>query len=233
MNDEQNRLLISTGWYADRERHKDYCQRSQLTFASNWFNDYWMPYIERFIVPDRYFVYSCQCPVKPVFDKINIDKVELVYASRDAALLDHRHGFHAGVMLGLQYALCEAMDFLYIEQDCFVFGLDKAVEWARTNIQDKLIIYGGYPYWFHDNWAEQSLMFVPNHAIPAVLYIINNARVHEDNSGIPEVKWHHLFKDSARFWSFGYGRHKVGYWNREMIYKQQLTDEEIKIFWGL
>ena len=227
----KSKLLISTGWYSDTERHRNYNQRSQLTFASNWFCDYWMPYIERFVVPDRYFIYSCDCPVKPMFYKL--DRIEIVYASRNAKLLSHRHGFHAGVMLGLQYALCEGLDFLYIEQDCFVYGLDKMVDWARTHIHDKLIVYGWQPWWFNPGWAEQSLMFVPNQAIPTVLWIINTARVHENNVGIPEVNWHNLFQNAFVKWPVGYGRCAVSDWDGSMFFKQQLTDKEVERFWGM
>ena len=173
-------------------------------------------------------MYSCDCPVKPVFH--NLDRIEIVYASRNASLLDHRHGFHSGVMLGLQYALCEGLDFLYIEQDCMVYGLDKAVDWARTNIRDRLIVYGFTPWCFHPGWAEQSLMFVPNQAIPAVLWIINTARVHEINQGIPEMIWHNLFQNCFVAWPFGYGRHCVNDWEQPMFFKQQLTDSEIEKF---
>ena len=230
---DNDNILISTGWYADQERHKNYNQRSQLTFASNWFCDYWMPYIERYINPGKYFIYSCECPVKPIFDKKDVNKIEIVYASRNASLLDHRHGFHAGVMLGLQYALCEGRDFLYIEQDCLVVGLDKVIDWARCNIHDKLIVYGWDPWWFHPGWAEQSLMFVPNYAIPTVLYLINNARVHENNMGIPEMNWHNLFQNCFVAWPFGYGRHQVTDWGQPMFYKQQVTDGEVEKFINL
>ena len=144
--------------------------------------------------------------------------------------LDHRHDYHAALMVSLQYAYANEMDWLNVEQDCLVYGLDKVVQWARDHIVDKMIIFGWKPWCFQTNWAEQSLMFVPFHSIPSVLYFINQAMVHINNIGVPEKNWYNLFKNSFVAWPFGYGRHPVKDWSGDMFYRQQVSDKDIEQF---
>lgn len=229
-----NRLLIATSWYSDATIHNRYQHRSKKVLEPNWLRDYWQPYVERFVVPDRYFCYVSNCDIMPYEDTFAASSNwEYVVGYDYAKKLDHRHDYHAALMLSLQYAFCNGMDWLNLEQDCLCYGLDKVLEWANNNINDKLIIYGWDPWWYRPGWAEQSLMYVPRLTIPAVLYIINNARVHENLAGCPEVNWHQLFCNSFISWPFGYGRCEVKDWSGEMFFKQQVTDREIDNFLGL
>ena len=235
-----NNILVTTGWYSDTERWKQYenIDRSKLTFQPNWFRDYWLPQITHFIDPYFYF-YISECPVKPDWDLLPneiIDQVQFVIATKPASKLDHRHGFHAAIMNGLQFALTEGMNFLFIEQDCFVHNLDRVVEWCQENvIGDKWIAYGFGKYSLSQGWAEQSLIYVPNNRIALIQAILSGNRIHE-GTGLPapEVIFHHLLKHYVIPFQFGYGRHPVERWNKdEMFYRQQLTDSDIQNFIAL
>ena len=229
---EINRLLIATSWYSDPEKHKDYGSRSKKVLEANWIRDYWQPYIERFVMPEQYFCYISNCDIMPCEDTF-LKNWNYVIGYDYAKKLDHRHDYHAALMVSLQYAYANELDWVSIEQDCLVYGLDKVVQWARDHVADKLIIFGWKPWCFQKDWAEQSLMYCPFHAIPTVLYFINRAMVHVNNIGVPEKNWYNLFKGSFVGWPFGYGRHTVDDWSREMFFKQQVSDNEIDKFFRI
>ncbi|MDZ7376046.1 MAG: hypothetical protein ONB13_05450 [candidate division KSB1 bacterium] len=184
-------------------------------------------------MPDRYFILISNCEILPDQDTFCDGKWEYIFGHDDASLLPHSHDFHAAILMGLQYAACYQMDFLYIEQDCIAFGLDKMIAWAQENIGDKLIIYGFGEWSYQPGWAEQSLMYIPNHAIQTVISIMLAAAVHTQQHTVPEVLWHNLFRNYMIAWPFGYGRHPVRNWNDPMFYRQQVSDIDISRFLSL
>ena len=131
-------------------------------------------------------------------------------------------------MMGAQYALCCGCDFVYIEQDCLVYGLDRALAWA----QGRDMVYGyGDPCQIIDGWAEHSFFFVSSGYIPNMLTAMNTQRVHETvGYPLPEIWWHNTFGSIADFWPFGYGRKRPIKWDGEAFYAQQLTDDELRGF---
>ena len=235
-------ILITTGWYSDSKRWKQYqgAGRSKLTFESNWFSDYWIPQIEKFINP-YYLFYVSNCEILPFFEMFeeNADqwnnKYNILYATKRADKLEHRHGFHSAIMNGMQFALTEGLHFVFIEQDCFVHNLDKVIDWSLENTSkndNKFLAYGFGQYSFQRGWAEQSLIFVPNNCIEFVIDELNKSRIHETKGlPMPERIWQVLFERYAVFFPFGYGRYEVKNWNKDgMFYKQQLTDKDISNF---
>ena len=147
------------------------------------------------------------------------------------------HSSYSGYMLAATYALANDMDWCYIEHDCLVFGLDKALAWARGN--GIKLAYGYDPYTRTPGWVEQSFQFVANAYLPTYLERMTHSRLHEDTSDTtPELLYAELFEDDASHWPNGYGRTRpagMGLdWpllvKDEWFYAQQLTDGEIDGF---
>ena len=115
---------------------------------------------------------------------------------------------------------------VYIEQDCFVHGLEKALEFAK----DKKICYGFGEYSYNPDWAETSFVFVHKDFLDDFMIRILSSNADRETEFVTELLFHELFKDVFTPWPFGYGRKPVLDWNQEMFYKQQLTDKDIDKF---
>jgi hypothetical protein len=234
------RLCIGTGWCVSADQAQ-YCNpnRSKLTFDERWLSQYWKPYIERYVTPEKYVIYISNSRVYPIIqwdqDK---DRIEVVHGFDPVETLDHRHDFFASVLLGAQYALLNAMDYVYIEQDCLVKGLDRALAWAR----DKRLCYGyGDKCCYSAGWAAQSFMWVRNDFLPEFIGRLNVDRCFDSAQqpggepvAVPEVIFHYIFKAVASFWPFGYDRKRPPGFSldEEMFFVQQCSDLEIEYLMG-
>jgi len=223
-----NRLCIGTGWYADSKGHSNLARSKRIT-EPDWLK-FWEKYLHRWIVPAAITCYVSNCEIFPNLTP----RFEIITGFDEAEKLDHRHDFHVSVLFGANYALWNGMDFLYVEQDCLVHRPDLALKFA----EDKNIVYGFGPNAsFNTGWAEQCLMYVSNDFLPEFLNRLNRLRFHEDNLGVPERKWHDIFRDAAAFWPNGFGRKRpADFWEREKpewFYLQQLTDADVDGFFRL
>lgn len=219
-----NRICLASGWCAFKKSRGDTAGWPHQ-YDPGYLKNVWKPQIEKFIKPDEYFIYISDCDIYP--DTFNAN---VVYGHDYAGELCHRHDWYSSVMMGAQYAFCNSMDFVYIEQDCMVHGLDKALEWA----QGEKMCYGFGPNAsLFPEWAEHSFVYIGLDYIPEMLYKINLPQIHThiDTAGrVPETIWHRMFKDVATFWPFGYGRKRPIDFNQEVFYAQQLSEKEIAEF---
>jgi len=229
-----NPLIISTGWYADNRGHNN-PGASKMLYRPDWFGKYWFPMISMSMelekLPEALFVYESNCEVRCDLTEIPVTvHVERVRNLTPAIQQDHRHDWFCSVMMGAEYALCNGCDLVYIEQDCFVKGLWKAIAYAQGIGH----IYGyGRECSMGSGWAENSFMYVANDFLPEFLMVLNNRRWFEGKgSPMPEVMWHEVFKnyDEVSFWPFGVGRKRPIPWEDEIYFAQQLTDGEIEKF---
>jgi len=136
-----------------------------------------------------------------------------------------RHDWWSSFLFGAMYAYNNNMHLVYIEQDCLVKGLDKAVEFAIDS--GKSMFYGYGEYSFQKGWAEQSFVFVKNTVLNNVINRILYCEVDREPRPLPEQLFHELFNDAFTEWPFGYGRKPVTDWDAPIFYKQQITQEEL------
>ena len=228
-----NPFILSTGWYADNRGHNN-PGASKLLYDSRWFEKYWFPMLSLSLemeLPQALFVYESNCDVRcslsgiPV--TVHVERVRNLWPNETQ---DHRHDWFCSVMMGAQYALCNGCDLVYIEQDCLVGGLNKAIEWA----QDYKHVYGyGRQCSMAHGWAENSFMYVRNDFLPELLNVLNqNKWLDGRGAPLPEMLWHGAFyeMDGVEFWPFGSGRKRPIPWQEEFFYGQQLTEGEIEKF---
>lgn len=231
-----NNIIIGTGWCAREEGHNN-PKVSKILQQPDYLDKVWRAYIEAFVKPYKYFLYVSNCDIKPklsMWMRRNCETVRNVKPERGQ---DHRHDWCASLMMGAEYALCNGCDFVYIEQDCLVYGLDKALEWAYG--QNANIAYGfGENCSFYKGWSESSFFYVHNGFLPFFLDLFNRSRVHEwTKSPVPEVWWTNMFTRivdwhvfRVKHWPFGYGRKRPIDFDEEVFYAQQLTDGELNNF---
>ncbi len=220
-----NKIVVSCGWCSFAESRKD-SPADPIQYTPSYLNAIWRQQIEKYVVPDEYFIYASKCDIypDPLFTP-NIVRGH-VYAREQ----QHRYDWYNSITVAGQFAFCNEMDLVIIEQDCLVHGLDKALEWARG----KDMVYGYGPNCsFRPGWSENSFMFVSNKFLPEMLHRLNVSGVHrkfDTPRNVSEVEWHKLFADAAAYWEFGCGRLRPIPWDEPIFYAQQLSLDEINSF---
>lgn len=222
-------LLVSTNWCAHADGRANNPNTSKRMYDKNYLGDIWWRHvadkIEIIEGETACFVYESRCdrptswPTDPMYTEMllcNQAKVEEQ---------NHAHDVYAGMTMAAQYALVNGMDWLYIEQDCLVYGLDKVLKFT----EGKKMCIGGGEYAWQPGWAEESLMWVSNEYLPTFIQKINAVRLYETEK-IPEPIVMQMFKDDATLWPFGYGRKRPIDFDQEVFYAQQLSDEELDKF---
>ena len=218
-------MIIGTGWHAKKNQHNRNITTKRI-YDPNYLWDIWQPYILHFYKPDNFFVYVSNCEILPAIPKEK--KAETVYSIRD--INQHKHDDHAiSMMQGAYYAHCMNQDFLYIEQDCMVYGLDRAIRWLEK--EKPLISYGYGEYSYLPEWAENCFVFIRRDFVPEMIRRHHEYQFHNWHyyRGVPEVIFHRMFQDVATFWPFGFGRKQIN-WNEPIFYAQQLNDKKIDKF---
>lgn len=227
------KVCIGTGWYSDNERkNKTNPLCSALYFDPDYLWDVWMPHVKCFVEPGAIVVYEsvCELPLKALPSGVEIITGKRENVSRPY-LLGHPHDWGASIMMGAQYAYCNEMNFIYFEQDCLCYRLDKALEWA----EGKNLVYGFGPLTsWQPGWAELSLIYVSCNFIPLFMRRLYEFQLHIWNFDFnrvkhPEICIHRLFQDVAEYWPFGYGRLPID-WSQEVFYAQQMLDADLNKF---
>ena len=222
-------VIVSTGWFAKKPLEENRLVKqancSPRLFERNYLIDVWRPYILRFIKPKGFLIYLCDCGVYPTEQPKDC---EFILSRR--SISQNKHNDHATSMLiGAYYAFLNECDFVYIEQDCLVYGLDKALEFAR----DYQICFGGGDYAYSDGWAENSFVYVKYEFIPEFIdrqnKILFHAFPNKYNTKIPEATFLELYPE-VKLWPFGVGRTRPIPWESEVFYAQQLSDTELTKF---
>ncbi len=214
---------LCTGWCAFNEKRS--CNLGDgAVYKPDYFDKVFFPYHLKQVEFDSTFVYTSKSDYDPYYyEHIPRNVSSIIYAKN----LKHEFGWYASVMMGAQYSLVNKCDMIYVEQDCLVYGLREALDWAKG----KKIVYGFGDVSWCPGWAEHSFFYVSNEYLGTFLSILNGCRIHENEKILPEVSWHSLFKDVADFWPFGTGRKRpIPFDSDGPFYSQQLKTNEIREF---
>ena len=222
------KLLVGTGWCAHFEGHNN-PRRSARQNEPSFFYDYWQRTIFKQIEHPIFSLYQSQCDNKigGVIDSL----FSLSFATTHAKELPYRHDWAASNITAAAYAYANDMDYLFVEQDCLVVGLDKVVDMAREK--------GGIWYGFGPNasyrpgWAENCLIYVDNALLLAFIRAMHAIKDTPDGKPFLEQRFHEELsrcEGHIHFWPFGCGRLRPIPWEEEIFYAQHLTDEELDKF---
>lgn len=216
-------IVITTGWHSSGKSPN--VGTSQKVYQKEWLAQ-WLDY--HTVNNAAYSIYISKCPVFPdgcnKFNNISVATLANNYYHT-------RHDWSSSVLSGALYAYNNNLDFVYIEQDCFVYGLEKAVSWAK---QEKVnIAYGTDQHAFAQGWAENSFTFVDRQFVPTFIERIVSTQIDRISKRFIELLITDLFGEDVTPWPFGFGRKLVTDWTQEIFYKQQLTDDDINRFMDL
>ena len=223
------KLLVGTGWCAHKEGHND-PRRSARQGDVNYLDNYWYRAIRKYINEPIIHLYSSKCE-KPAYPHMLFASFSQIWSHSPAKELPYRHDWAASNITAAAYAYANDMDYLFVEQDCLVVGLDKAVDMAREK--------GGTWYGFGPNasyrpgWAENCLIYVDNALLLAFIRAMHAIKDTPDGKPFLEQRFHEELSrcdGHIHFWPFGCGRLRPIPWEEEIFYAQHLTDEELDKF---
>jgi len=221
------KLLVGTGWCAHKEGHND-PRRSARQNGPDYIKDFWLPAVKHQINSFLFLYHSiCDYAISDEGHYFN----NVVYSDEYASELPYRHDWAASNIVAAAYAYANDMDYLFVEQDCLVVGLDKAVTMAREK--------GGIWYGYGSNasyrpcWAENCLIYVDNAYLLAFIRAMHAIKDTPDGKPFLEQRFHEELsrcEGHIHFWPFGCGRLRPIPWEEEIFYAQHLTDEELDKF---
>lgn len=217
-------VCVGTGWYADSKGHNNR-QVDPRMQSVNYLRNIWYPHITKQIDPSACVIYQSDCELKAFV--VHEKKVTVMQGVRPANQPKHNDAA-ASMMASAMFAYCNQLDFVFIEQDCLVWGLREAILWARG----KDIVYGVTPYSDDLSRGENSFVFISYEYISEFLNIMFRLKWHiwGIDKDFPECIWDDTFKQVGARWPFGYGRKRPINFDLPMFYAQQLTDVELKQF---
>jgi len=221
-----NDCVIATGWHSNGKSPNPGV--SEKCYKANWLLEYWIPFNLSQIHPADTSLYVSDCLIKPLgYDSFS----NISFASLANDHYHTRHDWWSSVLSGAMYAYNNNLHLVYVEQDCFVWGLDKAIRWALD--QKAKICYGFGNVSYRSGWSENSFTFVHKDFIDDFIIRAISSNADRSTDFVLEILFHELYKDVFTPWPFGYGRKPVQDWNHEIFYKQQLTNNDIDKFMSL
>jgi hypothetical protein len=232
LNKKNRGLIVGTGWCAFPDGRANNRQTFKGLYRSDHFNNIWIPHITKQISVEQIIIYQSNCPVK--LDPPKEPNIYILNNIDNVKKQDHLHDCYSAMMAGAMVAYLNRRDYLYIEQDCLVFGLKKAVEWAKKS--QSLISYGNGEFSYSPGWAEESFLYVSHEFLKR--YIVGYFKTDVPNilHPCPETITTYHFEEYVSPWPFGYGRKRPDNLQKtvneeEVFYMQQITEPEFEILW--
>lgn len=243
------KYVIGSGWWCAEEAPWP-AGRKKLgddLIRSAGFHSLWYAGVNRFTDPGKILIVDSASPVRPPahpedprFEVLSLDRNYGHAISCETRF----SGYTRSCMLGVAYAwLCDADYFVYVEQDCLLYG---------EGILERAIGRMKHDFMFGDGTGtpqplQQSLFIIARPAFRSFLDALDDLRG-GDREVAPEIKfsrlrwdlppawvgrrqskaWHKL---TWRFWydrlPFGYGRVRPLDWNQPHFYFQHGSREEV------
>lgn len=255
--------LVCTGWYSSG------APRSYITYGdeeirNNAFRPLWWQSLDTFVKPAHVLVVDSASPVKPndyQHTSTKFSTIELLKnPGHSQNCTTHYCGYMASVIVGLEFALLNDVDFfLYIEQDALTYGKG-FVERIKQSLLTSDFVFGGAG---PKGLIEQSVFALSKKGIRKFLAALH-AIEYSDRQVPPEIKfmwaashlsglpfmgllsWDHsdtLRRPFVRLFfelmpllgkytllPFGYGRVRPINFNDDVFYFQQGSRDEIDAY---
>jgi len=214
--------VIGTGWWCDGTGKQMGSGRNSSSdeIRKEGFFYLWNRYINKFTDPYRIVVVDSASPVRP---KVHEQKYAERYVWRLLANNPgHGKGWWKGVIESAKWAHRKKKDYIYVEQDCLVYGVgwvERCLSHARESTGILLGRGDGTP-----QPIQQSLMVVTADKLEDFISGISN---YKGDDGVPNEV---MFQKNLDFdWlPIHGGRARPIKWNLPFWYAQHFTDEELK-----
>jgi hypothetical protein len=233
------KVVVASGWWCDRLPHD--WTIGAISSRSIAFFDVWYRQVMQCIAPERIVVTDSASPLKP--DYLSYSGLQWIELDRNyghandvrvGAVKTRYSGFTRSVINGAMYALCcDADYYVYVEQDCLVYGVDFLPQAIGGSPEDILL---GPPTQNGRGIAgaiaapmiQQSLMVVARSGLERFLEGLLGAPW-GDGERAPEETMR-LRLAPFGFVQVPYGRSRPIDFRQSHYYAQHLTDDELAQF---
>jgi hypothetical protein len=233
------KVVVASGWWCDRLPHD--WTIGAISSRSIAFFDVWYRQVMRCIAPERIVVTDSASPVKP--DYLSYAGLQWIELDRNyghandvrlGAVKTRYSGFTRSVINGAMYALCcDADYYIYVEQDCLVYGIDFLPQAIGGSPEDILL---GPPTQNGRGIAgaiaapmiQQSLMVVARSGLERFLEGLLGAPWGDGER--PPEETMRLRLAPFGFVQVPYGRSRPIDFRQSHYYAQHLTDDELAQF---
>ncbi len=180
--------LVCTGWYASNE------SRTYTTYGDDMvrgpaFRSLWWQSIDRFVRPAAVLVVDSASPIKSSDQKFTRTKVEHIELQKNPGhsqnCVGHYCGYMASVILGMEYAMYNDVDFfVYVEQDALIYG-DGLIPAIKQMLRKNDVLFGAAG---PNGDIEQSVFAVSKRGLRK--FVANLHRINfSDRQIAPEMKF--------------------------------------------
>jgi hypothetical protein len=236
------KIVAGSGWWCADSPH-DWTIGSSATRSVAFF-DIWYRQLVRCLGPERIVITDSASPIKP--DYLSYPGIHWIELDRNyghpndlrtGRIRTRYSGYTRAVFNGAMYALCCDADFyVYVEQDCVLYGEDfltHAVGDATEDILMGRVTEQGRGLGGRTAAAmpQQSLVVVRGAALPRFIEGIVNAPC-TDGELSPELIMHDRLAPVG-FLRVPYGRSRPIDFERDHFYAQHLDEEELRRFLSL
>lgn len=233
------KIIVGSGWWCN-ETPSDWNIGDGSTRTRAFFRQ-WLEQVETCLAPERIHITDSASPLKPAertHPGITWTELDRNYGHANdirTGRVDAKYcGFTLSVFLGAAYALaCNADYYVYVEQDCLIFG-DDFLQRAIADHPEQILV--GRPT---ENGVglnggvaapmiQQSLMVVPK---ARLLEFMNGLLAGEQSDGevSPEIKMKR-FMPNLGFLGIPFGRSRPIDFSAPAFYAQHLTLDELERF---
>lgn len=233
------KVVVASGWWCDNSQH-DWALGSPATRSAKFFA-LWYRQVLRCLQPERIVVTDSASPIKPdirAYDRLQWVELDQNYGHandiRTGRISTKYSGFTRSVINGAMYALCcDADVYIYVEQDCLLYGQDfltKAVGDSREDIllgsppQNGRGINGAVAA----PMLQQSLMIVRHTGLERFLIGLLGAPASDGEVSPEEIMRTRLAP--LDFLRVPYGRSRPIDFDCSHFYAQHLDDDELARF---
>jgi hypothetical protein len=236
------KIVVGSGWWCADSPH-DWTIGAPATRSVAFF-DVWYGQLLRCLEPERIVITDSASPIKP--DYLSYPRVHWIELDRNyghpndlrtGRIRTRYSGYTRAVINGAMYALCCDADFyVYVEQDCLLYGEDFLTH-AVGNATDDVLMgrvteqgrgLGGKAA---AAMPQQSLVVVRGVALPRFIEGIVNAPC-TDGELSPELIMHDRLAPVG-FLRVPYGRSRPIDFTCNHFYVQHLDEEELRRFLSL
>lgn len=232
----KHNYIIGCGWWCDGtgvHTHSQHQKGVDPNTRQKDFFDTWYKAITEFTNPRRIVVIDSNSPVKPrLSGKKNISFISLnknYGAGLDGTRNKKLSGWDRSIIGGAAFAfLNEADYFVYIEQDCLIYGdgiIEEAIDHMKREGKPLMVGSGsGTP-----QPIQQSFIIIRRDYIPT-FFERNTGASKELLSVDCEQRYLKLFPNDICHLPFNGGRQRPIKWDKEYFYAQHMNSEQMNKF---